>query len=196
MNLAILNTQQQEQKAIEEMKKYTDLFREEKSLVHFCAETAFIFRQADVIDRSGNNAGFGQHMRNVNQILQQGRRIGTVFVLLLKIGNDLVYFADRQIFEQFENLISVSQTNHVFDNVSANFATAKRNRLIQQRFAVTRRTVSRFGNDMQRLFVKSNVFVTENFLKHPRAATPAPPTPTTWWSAPTTMQSISAPSSG
>ena len=32
MNLAILNTQQQEQKAIEEMKKYTDLFREEKSL--------------------------------------------------------------------------------------------------------------------------------------------------------------------
>ena len=28
MNLAILNTQQQEQKAIEEMKKYTDLFRE------------------------------------------------------------------------------------------------------------------------------------------------------------------------
>ena len=77
-------------------------------------------------------------MRNVNQILQQGCRIGTVFVLLLKIGNDLVYFADRQIFEQLENLISVSQTNHVFDNVSANFATAKRNRLIQQRFAVTR----------------------------------------------------------
>ncbi len=33
MNLAILNTQQQEQKAIEEMKKYTDLFREEKSLI-------------------------------------------------------------------------------------------------------------------------------------------------------------------
>ena len=32
MNLAILNTQQQEQKTIEEMKKYTDLFREEKSL--------------------------------------------------------------------------------------------------------------------------------------------------------------------
>ena len=38
MNLAILNTQQQEQKAIEEMKKYTDLFREEKSL----AQTAVI----------------------------------------------------------------------------------------------------------------------------------------------------------
>ena len=61
MNLAILNTQQQEQKAIEEMKKYTDLFREEKSLdqtavielkntdaCRICAAHCFFFQEWNI----------------------------------------------------------------------------------------------------------------------------------------------------
>ena len=105
-------------------------------------------------------------MGQVDQIADNGRRVGAVSVHFLQFAEQRLHVAAHHLIEQFKSLAAVGHAQHFLNDVNAHFAAAERNRLVEQRQSVAGGTVGSRCNHVQRLVVGFQVFRRNNFVKH------------------------------